>query len=332
MHGKKMSVGVCGGRRHAASIGAVAAVGAALATPAEAVQKTWIGTSSNPSANFWSTDTFWSPTGVPTASDDALFNSTLTYGVRLGGTPNFEANTVTVANGHVTWFYGGGLISSLDITGSLGVGFLGTSPKLTISSTGIAVEAGSVSVGSSLGGVAELVLDGNSTLNAPTFNVGTGSSAGVLTLTAAPNGGLGGTPTLATTNFTLGGGTSGSLQSDAIPTAFPLIQIDNHLQVNSTGTIIADAGITTGSATIEGQFDRVSGGFLLMTVANQLTWNTTDGLTASEEIRGSVVDLQSNLALAGGALSYSSFSGPGSLVWTSGALLDTDGLSINGLN
>ncbi|MEQ9453751.1 MAG: hypothetical protein RLN76_04050 [Phycisphaeraceae bacterium] len=90
---KKASSGSCVA---AAAMGLVLAVTA----PCRAVQKTWLGGAG--SNGFWAAATDWSPTGVPAAADDILFNSIDTYVVNISE-PDKPANSLTVSNGSVTW-------------------------------------------------------------------------------------------------------------------------------------------------------------------------------------------------------------------------------------
>lgn len=208
------------------------------------------------------------------------------------------------------------------------MGGFGTSPFLDINDRDISVSADTISIGSGFGGVAELETVAG-TLTANTINIGTGASAGILTVI---ENGLLNEVELETNNMTIGGGVSGILRKGGV-TLKPTVVINNHLQLNATGIIQFDGDISAVTATIIGQFDKspVASSSVRLEV-DQATWNTTDGLTSDESLIGGVIDLQSNLALAGGNLQQSNLSGPGVLNWTAGMLLDTDGLTIDGAN
>ena len=307
----------------------IGAVAAGVAVPAEAVTRTWVG----PVNGTWGNDTHWSPIGIPTAADDVLFNSGNSETVNIIFSDKF-ANSVAVTNGDVLWR--NSQVSPpddplVDITGSLVVGGFGTSPSLTINARDISVDADTVSIGSGFGGVAELFLEGSGVVTANTVSIGTGSSQGVLRVSGNSFTDVG---NLLTDDLTIGGGVSGQIINSNLENAFAVIDVNNHLQVNATGTIELHGQISAGTATILGQLDRPneSGARVFLEVANQLTWNTTDGLITRETARAGTVDLQSNLALAGGILEASGFTGPGVVNWTSGTLGDPDDLTIDGAN
>ena len=99
------------------------------ANPAAAVQKTWLV---GPDVE-WGTATNWSPNGEPTSVDDVLFSDPSAYTVRPRSTDDtLNAQSVSVTNGDVTFVNGSGDATDLIIGGTLAVGFLGTSPTLTL--------------------------------------------------------------------------------------------------------------------------------------------------------------------------------------------------------
>src|SRR5262249_30352261 len=96
---------------------------------ATAETKTWVGGSGS-----WETAASWSPSGVPTSSDDAV----------IGGSPSISTADAAVG--------------SLNLTGTLTIG----GRTLTVGSQAASTIAGPVSVGNS----ATLRLNGNTTWSA----------------------------------------------------------------------------------------------------------------------------------------------------------------------
>ena len=297
-----------------------AGIGFGINPASRGATKNWTGLSGTD----WSDSGNWSPVGVPGASDDVVFNLASTYNVReIYGT---SYNSLTVSAGNVNLDLGyqvhqltdnlivaGGFGGSAALTitdvyefhapGGITIGLVTSSGTLTLEESGFADNqyySSNVKIGSVVGSSGTLNITDSVEINADEMNVGGGTS-GVLNVT------------------------SNGYQPDGV-------NISNTLNINSTGTANLN-----GYATVEADTLNLNGALNInastagINVANTANINSFFAHLQGDFSAGTL-NLNNTYNLSGGNLTVGDFTGPGSFVWNSGSLYDTNDLYIDNNN
>ncbi|MEQ9461271.1 MAG: hypothetical protein RIG82_10000 [Phycisphaeraceae bacterium] len=304
--------------------GAAVSLALAVATPCVAAERFFIDVSSS---GVWSTASDWSPAGVPTTADDVVFNNAATYALGPGVTDMFARN-LTVTNGDVTLFGGGGGgFTDLSITETITVAGFGTSPRLTVGSAswrGFA-HADKINVGSGFGGTAEFAIGVPGLLSAGTVTVGGAGSVGRIVLDTVGASSSLPPENLVATNLTVGGasgtGVTGELLSSNQVLGTYFADVTNDLLVDTTGRVAIDGFITASTATVKGAFDRGASSFdeARLEVANTLTWDTANTVATNEKLDAGTLELTSNLLLSNGSVRAGALVGTGVVQFAGGS-------------
>lgn len=271
------------------------------AVPAWAVTKTWVG----PNEGDWVTDAFWSPSGEPGDTDEALLNQAGTYEVRFAGNGNSIVRTVSavsLVNGNPTIELrsdGQGSVeaSTLNVLNNFAVAS-GASARLTQLGGGFNTSLvdidGALNLGSafSAGSLEVNRID----VEAAALNVGVGSVSTNASVLSVTNGGLINAGPVAIGSSAGSSGQVNLSDGGIISTGHVHIRQRGGVTISTLGS-----GIIAGSLTLDGALNHLNGSV----EADTFTVNSPYFLAGDARLEvGALAGNPSNFNWSGGDLTW----------------------------